>query len=545
MSIVRPNVHTCTPSGPWLHFDGQCEAEMDLITRIQSIPIPLDHISEVLHPKYAIILGVGLACYVGGRENQLHYYVIASWLLCDTSHFFLKWMFAGDRPYWVAGNKFQQFAHTCEAGHGFPSGHSCVLASILGAFYWRCVRPLAPKTHRAYGAILVAGELLMMLSRSFTASHFVSQTIVGSLYGLLFVPLSKPFGDHMIFAAKNRHKFTLKDNIMHILWAFSIPALFALLQYVVRELLYAQLFQRDVYRSVQLGREGCYDPAKLKVGTVYQGPLYEIIGVALFLALSLGNTTLRRPLFGKGGEPVGEGNESLEEIGDVSAVEKSTSAARFSWFPSFSFAKKATSDSGRSTASSSTTASSGSNSSAALKKRARNATPVPRKDDAGAADKMKAIRKSTSPKQSRNKSPASSSPGKNKKTSPMKKRASEEGADESADAAAEQTSKSATSSAMKKETAETATSTGAAKGKKTSSTTAEVTKNVATLELSPTEIIYDSLDEVKYLPPILCKMLIYVTLVLAFRRVLDYDGLFVFPDWFKRLSFAYVAFRLV
>lgn len=68
-SVVRPTLTSCTPSGPALHFPGQCELEMEWIRQIQAIPVPLDHVSELLHPKYAIILGIACACYVGGTHS--------------------------------------------------------------------------------------------------------------------------------------------------------------------------------------------------------------------------------------------------------------------------------------------------------------------------------------------------------------------------------------------------------------------------------------------------------------------------------------------
>lgn len=73
-------------------------------------------------------------------------------------------MFQGDRPYWVQGNSFKQFSHTCEAGYGFPSGHSCVLSSILGAFYWHCIRKYAPGKKYSYLLVLVVCEVAMMIS---------------------------------------------------------------------------------------------------------------------------------------------------------------------------------------------------------------------------------------------------------------------------------------------------------------------------------------------------------------------------------------------
>ena len=60
---------------------------------------------------------------------------MASWMLCDGLHYLLKWFFAGDRPFWVEGGNVSQISHTCEAGYGFPSGHTCILVCAIASLY--------------------------------------------------------------------------------------------------------------------------------------------------------------------------------------------------------------------------------------------------------------------------------------------------------------------------------------------------------------------------------------------------------------------------
>lgn len=146
MPRTHPTIEDCQPSGPFLWFPGQCELEVNIVRLIQNwFPQSLADISENLHPRVAIVMAIAMARFLpgpSGTSTRPHYEVgiILTAILCDCLHFFLKWACGGDRPYWVdltsSGQPpLNQVSHTCEGGFGFPSGHSCILACIVGAFY--------------------------------------------------------------------------------------------------------------------------------------------------------------------------------------------------------------------------------------------------------------------------------------------------------------------------------------------------------------------------------------------------------------------------
>ena len=102
MDPPLPTLATCQPSGI-LGGTWSCRYEIDAIHFIQSLPFPtlLTSVSEVLHPKYALVFCSSLAKFVGGPSRFQQLQVMGAWMLCDGLHYLLKWFFAGDRPYWV------------------------------------------------------------------------------------------------------------------------------------------------------------------------------------------------------------------------------------------------------------------------------------------------------------------------------------------------------------------------------------------------------------------------------------------------------------
>lgn len=127
-------------------------------------------------------------------------------VFCEWSNMVLKWVLAGDRPYWWvfetrvyaphAPPFLYQFPRTCETGPGMPSGHTKLNAAIfyilISSFVEMVVRRtsyLSQKQKRwaerglwaAYGVWMT----LVMLSRTYMAAHFPHQCVVGAALGLV------------------------------------------------------------------------------------------------------------------------------------------------------------------------------------------------------------------------------------------------------------------------------------------------------------------------------------------------------------------------
>ncbi|KAG7171520.1 glucose-6-phosphatase catalytic subunit 1-like [Homarus americanus] len=135
-------------------------------------------------------------------------------IFCEWSNMILKWVMAGDRPYWwVHETKLyahrvppyvHQFPGTCETGPGMPSGHAklnaamfYVLASAFCELVVKRTSLHSTKQQRwacrgiwaAYGVWLV----LVVVSRTYMAAHFPHQCVAGALIGLMIAVLVPHF----------------------------------------------------------------------------------------------------------------------------------------------------------------------------------------------------------------------------------------------------------------------------------------------------------------------------------------------------------------
>ncbi|XP_017288907.1 glucose-6-phosphatase a, catalytic subunit, tandem duplicate 1 [Kryptolebias marmoratus] len=125
--------------------------------------------------------------------------VVGDWL-----NLVLKWVLAGERPYWwVHETQFygagkapslQQFPITCETGPGSPSGHAMgaagvwyvmVTALLSIAAENRCPRVLYKLLQVGLWGLMVLVVLVVCMSRIFMAAHFPHQVVGGVITGLL------------------------------------------------------------------------------------------------------------------------------------------------------------------------------------------------------------------------------------------------------------------------------------------------------------------------------------------------------------------------
>ena len=149
-----------------------------------------------------------------------------------------------------------------------------------------------------------------MASRSFTGSHFVSQTVTGMLYGILMAVVSAPFGRVMINHARSRMEWyklsnssvsgdviknkksdkssknkSTDSNFVNILgniiagfldgiqWMLC-PIIFWGLCMIGKRIAASQGV--DLFASVQYAKRGCVVPEGPKLGVVFQGPLLRV-----------------------------------------------------------------------------------------------------------------------------------------------------------------------------------------------------------------------------------------------------------------------------
>jgi len=148
----------------------------------------------------------------------------------------VKVLVRGDRPYWIYPRFLRQFSMTCETGGGFPSGHlgsaSYIVHSSLGflILFMIDLNPnesrLMQRMHQWKLSIIVFAVLLsevvlalVAISRVYTSSHFIHQTVVGWFIGLLvasLVHLLLTYRRFQLFARQSK-----KRNIIFSIFAIS------------------------------------------------------------------------------------------------------------------------------------------------------------------------------------------------------------------------------------------------------------------------------------------------------------------------------------
>lgn len=135
--------------------------------------------TEWIHPNTAFTFVAPLLFALAKRAVAMHLLVVCA--CTDITNLVLKWLIAGDRPYW-ASEDVRQFRMTCEGGYGMPSGHVMAFTAVT---YFLLARLRAPRYLYVFHAALVC---IGAYSRVYTGAHFPSQTMagwaVGATYGL-------------------------------------------------------------------------------------------------------------------------------------------------------------------------------------------------------------------------------------------------------------------------------------------------------------------------------------------------------------------------
>lgn len=174
-------------------------------------------ISTLFDPRYVFLV---YAPILFALNKRVGHRMIVALTLAEWTNQILKWLLAGERPYWYvherahglanssmalapgAGPQLKQFPVTCELGAGSPSGHSMVTATVWYILIDACLRgELAPAGRPNYSCMRAPGAskwsladrlswslyALMLvsvsLSRVYLACHFPHQCLVGALLG--------------------------------------------------------------------------------------------------------------------------------------------------------------------------------------------------------------------------------------------------------------------------------------------------------------------------------------------------------------------------
>ncbi|XP_060083107.1 glucose-6-phosphatase 2-like [Ylistrum balloti] len=148
-------------------------------------------------PRYAFLIYFPVTfCLSKTRGTQVLWVAcVAEWL-----NAFLKLILHGDRPYWWAGEKFNnlekenldamlptQYHLTCETGPGSPSGHAMVTSAVFYVLVkaildsrLKLQRILRVAVWSSFAVVIFA----VNISRVFIATHFPHQVIIGTLIGM-------------------------------------------------------------------------------------------------------------------------------------------------------------------------------------------------------------------------------------------------------------------------------------------------------------------------------------------------------------------------
>lgn len=190
------------------------------------------NISTLFDPRYVFLIYAPILFAFNKRVG--HRMIIAlTW--AEWANQILKWLLAGERPYWyvheranelaLAANysslaavddgqqvatELKQFPVTCELGAGSPSGHSMVTATVwyilidaylkgelpaLGRADYYLRGASSPSSDKNSGlanlvwSIYTVMLLLVSLSRVYLACHFPHQCIAGALLGCILARL--------------------------------------------------------------------------------------------------------------------------------------------------------------------------------------------------------------------------------------------------------------------------------------------------------------------------------------------------------------------
>lgn len=199
------------------------------------------NISTLFDPRYMFLV---IAPILFAFNKNVGHRAIIALALTEWINQILKWLLAGDRPYWYVHERanelanrtismqtsnaifisqpipsLKQFHVTCELGAGSPSGHAMVTATVLYIVIEAYLKgelgpnPAALKqwVTRVTWSLYLVALVAVSLSRVYLACHFPHQCLGGAVCGLLvarFVSEKVPLG------SLKRHHFAMATGFM-------------------------------------------------------------------------------------------------------------------------------------------------------------------------------------------------------------------------------------------------------------------------------------------------------------------------------------------
>ncbi|XP_066971204.1 glucose-6-phosphatase catalytic subunit 1-like [Macrobrachium rosenbergii] len=228
---------------------------------------------------------------IAGLKIELGARALWAAILVEWSNLILKWAFKGDRPYWWVGEtylysdetrpKLRQFANTCEAGPGMPSGHLMmntafffvVVKGIISLFIWD-TRRLNKSMKIVLTVLLYSAYALwigvIFISRLYIQAHFIHQCVFGIVVGLVV--------GHLAWSSQ----WLLRLNMLKAI-------VMANMLFAVSVLTYMFLMSQglDPLWSIPLALRHCTHPENVKIDTQPFYLMVRFTGAALGLGLGI------------------------------------------------------------------------------------------------------------------------------------------------------------------------------------------------------------------------------------------------------------------
>lgn len=246
-------------------------------TRLAKLDGFLEQYTDAVNPSYLVVLVIPVlfAVHAIGAMRKpkpthdavsytaLCYQCLAPLLITLTADWLnasVKLPLQGDRPFWCATD-VRQFRMTCESSFGMPSGHCMVFTAFLfdAVSGTMCLVPLRwRRGTRSLTLLQVAAAVAIVItavSRVHTGSHFPSQTIYGTLCGVLLAWVLRTFTtDPMKDMSKMRPSVVLCGALVVAVIAAVAPVM-AIASMEERGL--------DTLRSIQLATTACNDASQM------------------------------------------------------------------------------------------------------------------------------------------------------------------------------------------------------------------------------------------------------------------------------------------
>lgn len=270
-------------------------------------------ISTLFDPRYVFLV---YAPILFALNKRVGHRMIIALTLTEWSNQILKWLLAGERPYWYVHERalqlalvnnntegggevadpqlaqLKQFPVTCELGAGSPSGHAMVTATvwyILIDAYLKGELPLLAHANNAASlasgyhgklaklswSLYATALVLVSLSRVYLACHFPHQCLCG---GILGVAVARLVVERLPMERLRRSHFCLATAFM--------------LTTALGTYAFLRSLGMNPLWSVDKGMRWCINPAYIHLDTTPFASMTRYLGVCLGAGLAYNSKSL-------------------------------------------------------------------------------------------------------------------------------------------------------------------------------------------------------------------------------------------------------------